>query len=244
MRRIGGIPGVGISRRRMTISRFSFSLSLVLLFCIAAADLQGQTEDFQSWWELEFSKNISPRLDLDGELEQRFKNNSLQYSRTLLSMGASYGLWDYIRLAGGARVIFVMDGEQQMNARYRFHMDGVGVYDLSGFDLSLRIRFQYGFDEFLAFRYFSFNELVNRNRLKLAHHIFGTRFDCFASVESWHGSNWEALWRTFAMRYSAGTRFSLNFRSRFSLRYIIEDEFNVINPRQLHVLVLGYNYRF
>ena len=228
----------------MTIRRLCFFLSSFLFFSLATTRLQGQVEDFQSWWELELNKKISGKLDLNGELELRFKNNSLQYSRTLLTLGASYDFSDYFRLAGGARAVFVMDGEQQMHARYRLHMDGVGSYDLSGFDLSLRIRLQYGFEDVLAFRYFRFNTLVNRNRLKVAHHIFGTRFGWFASVETLHGSTNESQWLTFAMRYSAGLRFSPNFTSRFSLRYIMEDEFNVINPRQLHVVVLGYTYRF
>lgn len=228
----------------MTIRRLCFSLSCFLIFSLGAVDLQGQVQDFQTWWELQLNKEISGRLDLSGEIEQRFKNNSLQYSRTLLTLGASYDVLDYLRLAGGARTVFVMDGEQQLHARYRFHLDGTGSYDLSGFDLSLRIRLQYGFDEVLTLKYFSMNALVNRNRLKVAQHIFGTRFGWFASVESWHGSNSESQWLSFAMRYTAGARFSPNFTSRFSLRYILEDEFNVINPRQLHVMVLGYTYRF
>jgi len=235
---------MGPRRMIMTIKRLTYTLSYFLLFFIAAADLQGQVEDFQSWWELELNKKVSGKLDLNGELEQRFKNNSLQYSRTLLTLGASYEVLDYLSLAGGVRTVFVMDGEQQMHARYRLHMDGTGRYNLSGFDLSLRIRLQYGFDDMLAIRYLRLNALVNRNRLKVAHHIFGTRFGWFATVESWHGSNRESQWLTYAMRYSVGARFSPNFTSRFSLRYIMEHEFNVINPRQLHVVVLGYSYRF
>ena len=228
----------------MTIRRLCFFLSSFLIFSLGAVDLQGQVKDFQTWWELELNKEISSKLDLNGELEQRFKNNSLQYSRTLLTLGASYDVLDYLRLAGGVRTVFVMDGEQQLHARYRGHLDGKGSYDLSGFDLSLRIRLQYGFDEVLALKYFSMNTLVNRNRLKVAQHIFGTRFGWFASVESWHGSNNESQWLTYAMRYTAGARFSPSFASRLSLRYILESEFNMVNPRQLHVVVLGYTYRF
>ena len=228
----------------MTIRRLCFFLSSFLIFLPGAVDLQGQVQDFQTWWELELNKEISGRLDLNGEIEQRFKNNSLQYSRTQLTLVASYDLLDFLSLAGGARTVFVLDGEQQLHARYRLHLDGVGSYNLSGFDLSLRIRLQYGFDEVLALKYFSMNALVNRNRLKVARHIFGTRFGWFASVESWHGTNNESLWLPFAMRYTAGARFSPSFTSSFSFRYILDDEFNVVNPRQLHVMVLGYTYRF
>jgi len=228
----------------MTIRRLCFFLSSFLIFSLATARLQGQVKDFQSWWELELNKKISGKLDLNGELEQRFRNNSLQYSRTLLTLGASYDVLDHLRLAGGVRTVFVMDGEQQLHARYRLHLDGMGSYDLSGFDLSLRSRLQYGFDEVLALRYLSMNTLVNRNRLKVAQHIFGTRFGWFASAESWHASNNESGWFTYAMRYTAGARFSPSFTSRLSLRYILENEFNMVNPRQLHVVVLGYTYRF
>jgi hypothetical protein len=238
------MQATGPRRMTMTIRRLTYTLSFFLLFFVAAADLQGQVEDFQSWWEFELNKKISDRLDLNGELEQRFKNNSLQYSRTLLTLGASYDFSDYFRLGGGMRTVFVMDGEQQVHTRFRMHMDGTGSYDLSGFDLSLRIRLQYGFEELLVLRYLRFNELVNRNRLKVAHHIYGTRFGWFATVESWHGSTIESQLLTIAMRYSVGARFSPSFTSRFLLRYILEDEFNVINPQQLHVVVLGYSYRF
>ena len=228
----------------MTISRLKYTLSFILLIFISTSDLLGQVADFQSWWELEAEKKLTGKLSLNGELEQRFKNNSLQYSRTLLTLGASYDLADYVRLGGGARMIFLKGPEQNFHTRYRIHMDGMGFYDLSGFDLSLRVRLQYGFDEIQAFRYLRFNALVNRNRLKVAHHIFGTRFGWFASVESWHGSNNESQWLTYAIRYSAGLRFSPSFASRFSLRYILEDEFNVTNPMLLNVLVLGYSYGF
>jgi len=226
----------------MTIRRKIFPLFASLFFFLGAADLHAQVKDFQSWWELGLNKELSERLELDGEFEQRFQNNSLQYGRTLATVGVSYDLLDFLKVSGGARAIFLLDGEQGMHLRYRLHLDLTGSYKLSGFDFSIRTRLQYGFDELLVFRYFSLNSTVNRNRLKVSHHIFGTRIDCFASLESFHGANKEQQWHAYAMRYSAGARYSLNFRSRFSLRYILEDEFNAVNPRQLHVLVLGYSH--
>jgi len=228
----------------MTIKRPANFLALFLLICFYNTPLRGQVTDFQSWWELELDKKITKKLDLNGEIEQRFKNNSLQYSSSMLTLGASYDLADYFRLAAGARTVFLLDPEQGMETRYRIHLDGTGSHMFSGYDLSLRIRLQYGFDEVSAFRYLSFNSLVNRNRLKVARHISGTRFGWFASVESWHGSNNESRWLSYAIRYSVGSRFSPGFRSSLSLRYILEDEFNVIDPMMLHVLVLGYSYSF
>ncbi len=228
----------------MTIRQGLYTAIFTIVSLLDSGDLQGQVKDFQSWWELELNKKITGKLDLEGELEQRFQNNSLQYSRTLVTLGTSYDLLDFLSLAGGARTIFVMDREQRMHARYRVHLDVTGSYDLSGFDLSLRTRLQYGFEELLSLSYFRMKSTANRNRLKVTHHIFGTRIDWFAFVESYHSSNNESQWLTYAMRYSAGVRYSLNFSSRFSLRYILEDEFNVPNPLQLHILVFRYSYNF
>lgn len=226
----------------MTISRYTYTFLFFLLFFIGTLNLQGQFKDFQTWWELELNKELSGKLDLSGELEQRFRNNSTQYASTLVSLSASYDLLKYLSIKGGARTTFRMNMEQGMQARFRLHMDVMGKYDLSGFDLSLRARFQYGFDEMLALRYFRVNSMVNRYRLKVSDHIFGTKLDWFASVESWHGANNDSQWHTYGMRYSAGVRYALNLRSDISIRYILEDEYNVPSPIQLHVLVMGYSF--
>jgi len=228
----------------MTNSLLKYILICILFFFIGAAGLQGQDKDFQSWWELDLNKKISGRLDLNGEFQQRFKNNSLQYDRSMMTLGASYDVLDYLKLSGAARLALAVDGEHQLETRYRIHLDATGEYDISGFDLSLRLRFQYGFEDFSAFNYFTLNAVVERYKLKVQRHIYGTRLDWFASFESFLGSTSQSDWRTYALRYSAGARYSPNFRSRFTLQYFLEDELNVPAPQLLSILALGYSYDF
>jgi len=45
------------------------------------------------------------------------------------------------------------------------------------------------------------------------------------------------------MRYKVGTNYELNLKSELSLRYMLEDEFNVVEPLQAHILVLGYSMK-
>ena len=233
-----------LCRLMMTIRQGTYTFFFLLLSLAGSVELLGQRSDFQSWWEFEFSKELTDKLDLKGELEQRFHNNSLQFSRSLLTLGLSYKPIEYFRVAGGARTILVVDGDQEVNFRYRIHLDAVGSYELSGFDLSLRVRGQYGFGELLALSHLDLNTIVNRNRLKVKRHIFGTKMDWFVSMESWHGANVASEWLTFALRYSAGLSYRFNFKSRLSLRYMLDDEFNVSNPWQLHMLVVGYSHNF
>ncbi len=217
---------------------------LTCFLWLLAPELQGQQRDFQSWWELELRKDLRGGFDIAGELEQRFRNNSLQYDRTLVTITGGYGVNRYLDLNMGVRGVAVMSRELQMQSKFRVHADATGSVMLGGIDLSLRTRFQYGFDDVLEVGYFRLNTLVNRNRLKAAFHLFGTRFDLFAYAETWHLLNDVPSRLTYKLRLSGGVEYALNFVSGLTLRYILEDEFNVRNPLQSHILIVGYGYRF
>jgi hypothetical protein len=227
----------------MTMIKLTWTaLLMAVLLCINGNGLLGQKKDFQSWYEAGVKMGPVRGVDLSAEIEQRFKSNSTQYDRTLLTLAASYGLNRYMDVSGGVRMLMVADRELHLEPRYRVHADASGGYTLGDVDLTLRVRFQYGFEEFIYFNDFHSSPFVNRNRLKADYHIFGTRFGLFASLESWglFASNDGRFFKR--MRYSAGTSYAINFRSELSLRYLLEDEFNQANPLQSHILVLGFAY--
>lgn len=228
----------------MTIRQKVYSSIFVILLLLGPGEMLGQESDFQSWWEFEFDYSLNEKWQLQGELEQRFKNNSLQYNRSLLTLGAEYEPWSWLSLGGAGRVVFVADREGQVHPRYRIHFNATGSYKLAQFTFSFRTRLQYGFEDILVFAYIKENTLVSRNRLKLRYHFFGTKFRCFAALESWHNLSKLPDPAFNHMRYQAGLSYDLSFRSRFSLRYIFEDEYNVRNPDKLHILVAGYAHSF
>jgi hypothetical protein len=220
--------------------------SLLLLFSLfmILPRLSGQQKDFQTWWELDLHKELSGGFELSAEIEQRFRNNSLQYDRTLITLTGGYTFNSYFDLEAGLRAVAVQTREQQIQSKFRGHMDATGRYALAGLDLSLRARLQYGFDDIINLGYFRLNNLVNRNRLKLEHHLFGTRFTLFGSVETWHLLNDVPSRLTYKMRYSCGVEYDLSFASRLKLRYILEDEFNMATPLQSHIVLIGYRQDF
>ncbi len=226
----------------MTIRPAKYTLILFFLSLLFPCTLRGQQKDFQSWWELKFDKGLGNGFDLSAEIEQRFKNNSLQYDRSLVTVTGEYGLNDYLDVAAGIRTFLDSNREMQLNVKYRLHMETTGRYSLTGLNMSLRLRFQYGFEDLIDPAYLGDNNFVNRNRLKVASHIFGTRIWWFGSVESWHLWNDQPNRLFYKMRYSAGVGYALNFISEISVRYILEDEFNVTKPLQSHVLVVGYSH--
>lgn len=225
----------------MTIKTRNISFALILLALFASGDLLGQQKDFLTWFEAEFKKGLNKKLDLSVEIEQRFKNNSLSYDRSLITLMTDYDFTDYFKAAGGVRALLTTDDKQNLHARYRLHLDATGSYPVWNIDLSLRIRLQYGIEDLGRIAYSSSNNLVNRYRIKAGYHIFGTRIGIFGSLESMHLLSGNPARNFYKMRYSAGAQYALNFQSEFSLRYILEDEFNVVNPLQSHILVFGYS---
>lgn len=218
-------------------------LVCLIVWLPALHEVQGQQQDFQSWWELNLNKQMGDRFTFAGELEQRFRNNSLQYDRSLVTLTGDYLINAFLELSGGVRAVAVSDRERRLHPKYRVHVDVTGSHIFSGLDLSLRARMQYGFEDPLQMGFIRVNTLVSRNRLKVAYHIFGTRVGLFGSLESWHLLNDVPSSLTYKMRYSGGVQVDLSFVSRLTLRYILEDEFNVKNPLQSHILLIGYSHQ-
>ncbi len=220
-----------------------FQLIFIFILFLSAPVLYGQQKDFGSWWEFEMDGRLKNNIKLSGELEQRFKENSLQFDRTLLTLGGEYNVLDYLNLAVGIRTIFITDPESRLHTRFRIHTDATGFYDFDRTELSFRLRFQYGFEDIFFIGYFSENNFVSRQRIKVAHDIFGTRLGIFGSLENWIRFDDRYGRPLYKIRLVAGTQYNLGRQSRIRLRYIFENEFNSVNPLQIHVLALGYSYR-
>lgn len=225
----------------MTIKARNFLFTLILLVLTASCELSGQQKDFMTWFEAQFDKKLNKKLDLSAEFEQRFKNNSLGYDRTMVTVVTEYDIKDYLEVAGGLRALLKTDKEENLGVRYRLHLDATAGYPVRDTDLSLRIRLQYGIDDLNRVGDLNSNNLVNRCRIKAAHHIFGTRFELFGSLEGMFMLSGNPARNFYAIRYSAGAQYALNFSSEFSLRYMLEDEFNVVDPLQGHIVVFGYS---
>jgi len=225
------------SRRNIHFLFFVFAV-------LIAGELRAQQKDFATWWELKMDLGLNKGFNLSGELEQRMEENSLRHDRTLLTVSGDYKLTDYLNVAAGFRTLFLADRESRMHVRYRLHADATGHHSFSRTDLSFRLRFQYGFEDIFYIGYFSQNNFINRQRLKVSHAFFGTRLEAFISLENWIRFNDIYGRPLYKIRLTTGVQYDLTRHSGLSLRYLLEQEFNSIFPLQSHILALGYAYRF
>lgn len=225
----------------MTIDRYCCSICIIT--CLSLPGLvHGQDRDYQSWYELELDYGFRNGIDLGAELGQRFRDNFLQYDRTLVTVTADYDLNPYLRVGGGVRALLRANREFELRPGYRVQADIRARKEWSRTEISLRNRLQYGFDEFMLLHDFGENNLADRTRFRLDHRFFGSRISLSGSLESWFALTGRSGRKFYKVRYSAGMEYMIDFRSDLSLRYILEDEVNVSNPLRAHILVLGYSY--
>jgi hypothetical protein len=192
---------------------------------------------------LQLDKGLNNGIDLSGELEQRFGEDGFQFDRTMFTLAGDYDLGKYLNLETGGRIFLKKFPEEPIRTLYRYHLDGTGQLQNSRVRLSLRSRFQYIFEGFSNLGDPDRSRLVSRQRFRADYHPFGTRVELAASLESWflHGGEEGAEFRQ--VRYSGNFRYNLTFKSDFTFRYILEDEYNRKNPVRKHILLFGYAYR-
>jgi hypothetical protein len=226
----------------MTIRRAGIVLSAGLLFL--PLFLRGQERDYQSWYELELEYGFANGINLSGEIGQRFRDNFIQYDRTLLTISAGYDLNDYLEVGGGFRGLVRSNKEFELRTGYRVHADVELNPGWEQTSLSLRNRLQYGFDDFMLLHDLGENNLADRMRLQLRHRFFGSRFSLVGSLESWYAITGKSERKFYRIRYSGGLGYMIDFRSDLTFRYILENEINTSNPRLVHILLAGYSYSF
>lgn len=224
----------------MMMTRIRRTVFAFIVLLLIPVFLDAQQRDFGTWWELELDREVRG-MDLALELEQRFRENSTRYDRSLVTLAASAPLNSFLEVGGGFRFLTVMDAERGLQPRYRLHVDGSGSYDLSRLELSLRARLQYGFEEFIDFGDLNSNILVNRMRIRTAYDFFGTRFSVFGAAETWGVFGNEDGRFLKRMRYTAGMGYRIDMGSSLGFSLMVEDEFHQVRPDDTLVLVLGYS---
>ena len=80
-------------------------------------------------------------------------------------------------------------------------------------------------------------------RLKpsIKYKIKKSKFTPLVSIEYFYNPKFEETGRRFVKyRFTAGTEFDLDKKNNFTLAYILDQQYNVANPKRQHILSLSY----
>lgn len=215
---------------------------LLLVALSFPLNVNAQRQDFRTWWSADISKEIINNLEANVELEQRWRNNSLRYDRSLITASLQYEIINDLDIEGGYRYIVLNDDLRAIATSYRFHGDLSYGYGLSRFDFKVRSRLQYGFDDLNSLEDYRLNKLTNRNKFSLEYDVFGKPFSFFASYEFFLRLDNAVPARLSDHRFETGIEYDLSFKSSLEFSYMFDQEVNQSNPLQSHILVFSYGY--
>ncbi len=223
-------------------NRKNFFIVVLLLGMLSlSVRSSAQQQDFRTWWSADFSKDLTSDLGMSVELEQRFRYNSLQYDRSLVTTAVAYDVLKNLELEAGGRFLLVRDDQGILEPRYRIHGDVTYDYDIYDFTFSARGRLQYGFTDLNTIDNYYENKLTNRNKFTAEYDIFGWPVSLFASYELFVALEKYSPLMLSDHRFKTGIEYMLSFKSSLELVYILNQELHRSDPMRAHVMTVSYS---
>ena len=239
----------------------------ILLLCSALFPTLSQADDGGLVASIEASHKFNKKLSADIETEFRSRNSFRTADRVSVGADVSYKLLSWLKVSGGycllidnnrEKLSFQDDGMTYNNwrpsywgLRHRFNVTFTGSYKIRRVELSLRERWQYTYRPSKVTDNFDFDNAeweddevkgkgknVLRSRLQLEWDIPKCKFDPFASVEFHTTRDLEKT------RFILGVEHSLKKKHNFKVYYRYQLTGSTSDEPNIHMLGLGYTYKF
>lgn len=206
------------------------------LFLILSPELFAQNRnDFGVWAGMKVEQKILKELSVGVKAQVRLNGNAAYFKSAFTNIGVSYKFHKMFSLSAGYRYAIRVN-----NNTHRAYLDAKLNYqpikDL-GLRFKLRVRGQYGTN----------NDLVDASSVTLRSRLYigftpkgkiGKKFTIYTTGEIFY--EFVQSYNSFKKwRYSAGMMYHFNKDLALNLRYILQDEIEVVAPVMDHVFVVG-----
>ena len=239
----------------------------MLLLCAAIIPTPSRADDAGLIASVGTSRKISKRLSAGFEAEFRSRNDFRTADRVSVGADISYKVLPWLKAGAGytllidnnrEKITYQDDGVSYNNwrpsywgLRHRFNVTLTASHKIQRVELSLRERWQYTYRPSKMIDNFDFDEgewedhevkgkgkNVLRSRLQLEWDIPKCKFDPFASVEFHTARELEKT------RFILGVDHSVKKKHNFKLYYRYQLSGSSIDDPNIHMLGLGYTYKF
>lgn len=198
---------------------------ILLLFCPFL--LIAQEQDFQQWSKIGVSYDFNKDLSVSLDQAIRFRENASLADVTFSNLSLKYDLIKKWSVAIGYRYITDFDLSQNTSISHRIYTDINYSKKQKRWQIKNRFRYQYQEENFTL-----------RDKIFLKYNIRKTPLEPFTTFELFFKDSEFKKWR-----YTLGVSHPLLKEFDIDVFYRLQQSFNTNNPKQLHILGLGVEYK-
>ena len=199
---------------------------ILLLFCPFL--LIAQEQDFQQWSKIGVSYDLNKDLSVSLDQGFRFRENASLPDVTFSNLSLKYDLIKKWSVAIGYRYITDFDLSQNTSTSHRIYSDINYRKKKKRWLMKNRLRYQYQEENFTL-----------RDKVSLSYNIRKTPLEPFTAFELFFKDSEFKKWR-----YTLGASYPFLKEFDIDVYYRLQQSFNTNNPKQLHILGLGMEYKF
>ncbi|MGB1988441.1 MAG: DUF2490 domain-containing protein [Flavobacteriales bacterium] len=199
---------------------------ILLLFCPFL--LIAQEQDFQQWSKIGVSYDLNKDLSVSLDQGFRFRENASLPDVTFSNLSLKYDLIKKWSVAIGYRYITDFDLSQNTSTSHRIYTDVNYRKKKKRWLMKNRLRYQYQEENFTL-----------RDKVSLSYNIRKTPLEPFTAFELFFKDSEFKKWR-----YTLGASYPFLKEFDIDVFYRLQQSFNTNNPKQLHILGLGMEYKF
>lgn len=197
-----------------------------------------QVNDAGLWTNITIEKEITKDLDIILTEEVRFNENITEAGSFFTDIGAEYKILKGFKAGVFYRHINKRRLDDSYNRNNRFYADVSYRHKFKRFEAGYRIRFQVQYNGYNTSETGHIPEWYFRQKIHFGYNT-KSRFDPYLDGEIWYQINPE--WSRFDnLRISAGVVTRITKKHSIDLGYLINKEFNVVNPYTYFVVFAGY----
>ena len=201
--------------------------SSLVLFLFCPLLLIAQEKDFQQWSKIGVYYDLNKDLSVSLDQAFRFRENASLTDVSFSNLALKYDIKKW-SVAIGYRYITDFDLSQNTSISQRIYTDINYSKKKKRWRIKNRLRYQYQEENFTL-----------RDKIFLKYNIRNTPLEPFTTFELFFKDLEFKKWR-----YTLGV--SHPFLKEFDIDafYRLQQSFNINNPKQLHILGLGMEYKF
>jgi hypothetical protein len=220
-----------------------FRLFVFILACCLVGNLHAQTSDFGGWFTASLNKDLTRRLTLGLTQEFRVRNNFSRVNLFYTNIGIDIKVTDFMKVSLVYRTIEKYKEDDSWGIRNRFYTDVAFKAKQGNFSLSYRARMQWELrGSGYSSEYGNVPEIYFRNLFKAGYKLNNHVSPYLASEIRFQIQNPRIPYHNGfdRTRFIVGADYKMNNKHVFGTYFLVQKEWNVIDPETLYILGLEY----